>query len=64
MMANMVGIANDIREAKRIVGGAMGEVERYVANAKRMLGTLGVSIRFGATIAGLDCSVGSAAKQA
>jgi hypothetical protein len=61
MMANMARLANDMRQAKDMVGGAMDHINRSVGIAKGALATLGVGLSFGALAAGIKGVVDSAA---
>lgn len=44
MMASMARLSKDMNEAQRVVGGAMGNVERSVAKAKQAMQALGVGL--------------------
>lgn len=50
MFANMARLHNDMQSARRTVGSSMGEIERSVSSAKRVLGTLGVGLSVGVLV--------------
>lgn len=47
MLANLARLANDMNDAKRMVGGAMSDIEKSVAQAKSVLASLGIGLGVG-----------------
>lgn len=47
MFSNIARLANDMSEAKKVVGGAMGNIETSIAGAKKALQALGITLSVG-----------------
>lgn len=50
LMANMARLQSDMEAAKRLVGGAMGEIDKMASMAKAALGALGGALSVGAFV--------------
>lgn len=60
MFANLARLANDMNEAKRMVGGAMGNIEKAVGQAKAALGALGIGLSAGMFVSMIKGSIDAA----
>jgi hypothetical protein len=62
MLANMARLADDMKQARGMVGGAMKDIEKSVALAKNALGALGVGLSIDAFASMIKGSIDAADK--
>lgn len=60
MLANMARLADDMNKAKSVVGGAMGNIEKSVQQAKSALAALGIGLSAGYFVSLIKASIDAA----